>query len=74
MKTAQLLAGAWLVLAGGAVSAYVQPGTMKPIVPGVWFREGEMEFSHSNNIVIEMKDYLVVVDANYPSGAKAVIQ
>jgi cyclase len=74
MKVTLILAGVWLVLAGAAASAYAQPGTMKLIVPGVWFREGEMEFSHSNNIVIEMKDYLVVVDANYPSGAKAVIQ
>src|SRR3954462_247206 len=48
-----------------------QPGTLKQIVPGVWFREGEIQtMGHCNNIIIEMKDYLIVVDANFPSGAK----
>jgi len=61
-------------LVGFAISANAQPGTLKAIVPGVWFREGEMEFSHANNVIIEMKDYLVIVDANYPSGADAVIK
>ena len=48
-------------------------GRLQLVVPGVWFRRGEMEMSHSNNVVIEMNDYLIVVDANYPSGAQAVI-
>lgn len=51
-----------------------QPGTVKQIAPGVWFREGEIEdLGHCNNIIIEMKDYLIVVDANFPSGARAAI-
>ncbi len=51
-----------------------QPGTVKQIVPGVWFREGEIkEMGHCNNIIIEMKDYLVVIDANFPSGARAAL-
>ena len=51
-----------------------QPGAVKQIVPGVWFREGEIkEMGHCNNIVIEMKDYLVVIDANFPSGARAAL-
>ncbi len=49
------------------------PNTVKLIVPGVWFREGDMDLGHCNNIIIEMKDYLIVVDANYPSGAKAAM-
>jgi len=73
MKFAHLMVVAWLLLAGLSVTADAQPGTLKQIVPGVWFREGEQELSHSNNAVIEMKDYLIVVDANYPSGARAVI-
>lgn len=44
------------------------------VAPGVWFREGDRDHGHCNNVVIEMKDYLVVVDANYPSGAAAVIR
>lgn len=73
MKFTHLVVVAGLLLAGSILTVDAQPGTLKPIVPGVWFRQGEMEFSHSNNVVIEMRDYLIVVDANYPSGAKAVI-
>ena len=72
---------AWLFLSFvilGGVALFVSrsdanPETVKLIVPGVWFREGDMEQGHSNNIIIEMKDYLIVVDANYPSGAKAAM-
>ena len=52
-----------------------QPGTVKQIVPGVWFREGDLENAgHCNNIIIEMKDYLIVVDANFPSGARLAME
>lgn len=51
-----------------------QPGTLSKIASGVWFREGEIEDQgHCNNIIIEMKDYLIVVDANFPSGARLAI-
>jgi len=46
------------------------PGAVRVVVPGVWFREGETNQGHCNNVVIEMKDYLIVVDANYPGGAR----
>ena len=37
-------------------------------------RQGDLDqYGHCNNIVIEMKDYLLVVDANYPSGARALM-
>ena len=52
-----------------------QPGQVKLIVPGVWFREGDLaNLGHSNNIIIEMKDYLIVVDANFPSGARLALE
>jgi len=48
--------------------------TVEPVVPGVWFRQGDnINLWHCNNIIIEMKEYLIVVDANFPSGAKAVM-
>ncbi len=51
-----------------------QPGNVKQVVPGVWFREGEIQTQgHCNNVIIEMKDYLIVVDANFPSGAKLAL-
>jgi len=78
MKTVRLLSAvvfAWL--AGAALwlsRSEAQPGTVKQIAPGVWFREGEIkEMGHCNNVIIEMKDYLIVVDANFPSGARAVL-
>jgi len=56
------------------VAGEAQPGTVKQIVPGVWFREGDLKaLGHCNNIIIEMKDYLIVVDANFPSGARAAL-
>jgi glyoxylase-like metal-dependent hydrolase (beta-lactamase superfamily II) len=51
-----------------------QPNSVKQIAPGVWFREGDLlKEGHCNNIIIEMKDHLIVVDANFPSGARLVL-
>jgi glyoxylase-like metal-dependent hydrolase (beta-lactamase superfamily II) len=62
-------------LAFFAAAGDAQPGTVKQIVPGVWFREGEIDtLGHCNNIIIEMKDYLIVVDANFPSGARLTLE
>ena len=62
----------------GALALFVArsdatPETIRLIAPGVWFREGDMEQGHCNNVIIEMKDYLVVIDANYPSGARGAM-
>ena len=51
-----------------------RPETVEKIAPGVWFREGDIKnLGHCNNIIIEMKDYLIVVDANFPSGARLAL-
>jgi glyoxylase-like metal-dependent hydrolase (beta-lactamase superfamily II) len=64
-----------LALGGFLTRGDAQPNTIKQIVPGVWFREGDIEHQgHCNNTIIEMSDYLIVVDANFPSGARAVIE
>src|SRR5438552_870175 len=74
MKRRCWILGTFVVLASLALfvtSTGAQPGTVKQIVPGVWFREGDLENQgHCNNMIIEMKDYLIVVDANFPSGAR----
>ncbi len=44
------------------------------IADGVWFLLGDASSGYCNNIVIEMKDYLIVVDANYPSRARELVQ
>lgn len=61
-------------LLGGAFLGTAQIDTIKEISKGVWFREGDLlGKGHCNNIVIEMKDYLVIVDANFPSGAQLLL-
>jgi len=67
-----LLAGIWYLTVQRDTRA--APETVKLIAPGVWFREGDLkEKGHCNNIWIEMKDYVIVVDANFPSGAQACL-
>jgi glyoxylase-like metal-dependent hydrolase (beta-lactamase superfamily II) len=74
----------WLTLSAFAILAATaflatrteaQPGSVKLIVPGVWFCEGDLaNLGHSNNVIIEMKDYMIVVDANFPSGARLTLE
>ena len=64
----------WAALLLGLVyttQSEATPNTVQEIVPGVWFREGDIQKEgHCNNVIIEMKDYLIVADANFPSGAR----
>jgi cyclase len=61
-------------LAFFAANSEATPETLQKIADGVWFREGDLKnLGHCNNMIIEMKDYLIVVDANFPSGARAVM-
>ena len=81
MKKSQILMSSGLLLcmmalwlASSRTAIEATPGNVKQIAPGVWFREGEIkDKGHCNNIWIEMKDYLIVVDANFPSGAEACL-
>src|SRR5579863_9219100 len=72
MKRIWLAAGfiALLALSFLITHSDAQPNTVKQIAPGVWFRQGDEDQGHCNNTFIEMKDYLIVVDANFPSGAR----
>ena len=78
MKKRIGIIGAFAILATLAffvTGTEAQPGTVKQIAPGVWFREGDLEnMGHCNNIIVEMKDYLIVVDANFPSGARLAME
>ncbi len=44
------------------------------IADGVWFLAGASSKGYCNNIVIEMKDYLIVIDANYPGRARELVR
>lgn len=56
-------------------AALAQPPHLvaQTIAPGVWFVPGDAGKGYCNNIVIEMKDYLIVVDANYPARARELV-
>ena len=43
------------------------------IADGVRFLRGDASKGYSNNIVIEMKDCLIVVDANYPGRTRELV-
>src|SRR5438128_3064700 len=73
----------WILAAFGALASLAffagnsdaKPETVTKIGDGVWFCEGDLaNLGHSNNIIIEMKDYLIVVDANFPSGARLTME
>jgi glyoxylase-like metal-dependent hydrolase (beta-lactamase superfamily II) len=55
--------------------APAQPNSLnaQKIADGVWFLPGDASKGYCNNIVIEMKDYLIVVDANYPGRARELV-
>lgn len=50
-----------------------QINTVQTIAPDVYFHEGDPRRGHSNNGWIVFPDYIVVIDANYPSGAKELL-
>jgi len=54
--------------------AVPDPFAPQLIAPGVWFLLGDSSKGYSNTTVIEMRDYLIVVDANYPGRAKELLQ
>lgn len=72
-------AKSWLILAVVALACApmnlrAESGPPQKIAPGVWFTVGDAHMGYSNTVIIEMKDYLIVVDANYPGRAKELLQ
>jgi glyoxylase-like metal-dependent hydrolase (beta-lactamase superfamily II) len=51
-----------------------QINTVKELAPGVYFHEGDLRGKgHCNNGWVIFEDYVLVLDANYPSGAQEII-
>jgi cyclase len=51
-----------------------QINTVKELAPGVYFHEGDLRGKgYCNNGWVIFEDYVLVVDANYPSGAQEII-
>jgi cyclase len=64
------------LLAGVAYPRRVQTqiGTVKELAPGVYFHEGDLRGKgHCNNGWVVFDDYVLVLDANFPSGALEII-
>jgi glyoxylase-like metal-dependent hydrolase (beta-lactamase superfamily II) len=71
-----MLLAAFAALAGLSLrSASEVPGSgrLRQVAKGVWFRLGDPLDGQSNNVVIEMADGLLVVDANLPNGARQLL-
>ena len=51
-----------------------KPDQVVEVAPGVYFRHGDLsKNSHCNNGFVIFKDFVLVVDANFPSGAEACL-
>ena len=61
-----------LLMMSSAVALWAQNSPPQQIARGVWFMTGDTN-GYSNTVVIEMRDYLIVVDANYPGRAKELL-
>ena len=52
---------------------FSQINTVQKITPSVYFHEGDPRRGHCNNGWIVSEDFVVVIDANFPSGAEIVM-
>lgn len=57
-----------------ALRAHAEIGVVQVVAPNVYFHEGDVsKKGHCNNGWIVLEDYALVVDANFPSGARDVL-
>lgn len=54
------------------IDGSAQNNLIQPVVPDVYFYEGDKSDGQCNNGWIVFDDFVFVIDANYPSGAKIV--
>lgn len=67
------LAIAW-VLSANTTTARAEVNKPQEVAPGVWFHEGDIgRKGHCNNGWIVFEDFILVIDANFPSGATEVL-
>ena len=57
----------------GAVASPIEVGKVDLLAPDVYFHEGNIARGHCNNGWIVFEDYVLVIDANYPSGAQEIL-
>ena len=72
LRSAQAFALATLLAATSLASAQVN--VVLPVATDVYFHEGDIgRFGHCNNGWIVFSDYVLVIDANFPSGAQVIL-
>jgi cyclase len=62
-----------LAICAIAPAAFAQINTVQKLSPNVYFHEGDPRRGHCNNGWIVCEDFVVVIDANFPSGAEIVM-
>lgn len=63
-----------LTMSAFAFSARAEVNKVEQIAPAVYFHEGDLKnHGHCNNGWIVFEDYVLVIDGNFPSGAKEII-
>lgn len=66
----------WLPVVGLCLggTALGEVNKAQEVSPGVWFHEGDIgRKGHCNNGWVVLKDYVLVIDANFPSGAREIL-
>jgi glyoxylase-like metal-dependent hydrolase (beta-lactamase superfamily II) len=72
-KSAGLFAAALILLSMPAMSR-AEVNEVETIAPDVYFHEGDLKgHGHCNNGWVIFEDYVLVIDANFPSGAQEII-
>jgi glyoxylase-like metal-dependent hydrolase (beta-lactamase superfamily II) len=56
-----------------AATRVPEVGKVETLGPDIYFHEGNIVLTHCNNGWIVFEDYVLVIDANFPSGAEIII-
>ena len=63
-----------LAFFGSPILSIAEVNKPEQVAPDVYFHEGDIKGSgHCNNGWIVFEDYVLVIDGNFPSGAKEII-
>jgi glyoxylase-like metal-dependent hydrolase (beta-lactamase superfamily II) len=62
------------IAAVAALAVHAEVNKVEPLAPDVYFHEGDIAGKgHCNNGWVVFEDYVLVIDANFPSGAQEII-
>jgi cyclase len=67
------LVGLSMKEAKALVTSRPEVGRVDPLASGIYFHEGNLVRGHCNNGWVIFEDYVLVIDANFPSGATEII-